>query len=96
VTGADDGLARLARQMDFVLASDDTYLDVLERHITALEEVAATRWPRRSIAAARLRRSLRRSVAHFPDETFEKRRLEATANEAGSNWQERREQRRRL
>ncbi|SRR6266498_2997494 len=59
----------------------DSLAGHLERRVTALEEVLAARWPRRLLAAWRLGRQLRKSVAPFPGGTFADRRAEATTND---------------
>ncbi len=51
--------------------------DRLAARITALEEVLATPWPLRLLAAWRLGRVLRASVAPWPGGTFAERRTEA-------------------
>lgn len=51
--------------------------ELLERRVTALEEVLAARWPARIAARRRLRRVLRVSVAHVQGQTFTDRRIEA-------------------
>jgi hypothetical protein len=64
----------------------DSLMAALELRIIALEEVAAARWPRRLLLAARLGRSLRRSVTGYrwAGPGFEGRRIEA----AGDEWLE--------
>lgn len=53
----------------------------LEKRVAALEEVLAARWPRRLVAAWRLGRSLRASVAPWrSEEKFVYQRAEATSN----------------
>lgn len=66
--------------------ADNTMTDQLagqlERRVIALEEIVAARWPRRIVVRRRLRRDLRRSVAHVQGATFTERRIEAI----GSGW----------
>ncbi len=54
--------------------------ELLERRVAALEEVAAARWSASIGVRRRLRRSLRRSVAHARGETFADRRAEAVTS----------------
>ena len=54
----------------------DELADDLERRIEQLEEVIAARWPRRILAAARLRRSIRRSIRHVQGGDFGEKRAE--------------------
>jgi hypothetical protein len=51
----------------------------MERHIAAIEEVFAARWPRRWLLAARLRKSLRDSTRYIVTGCdFGERREQAT------------------
>lgn len=76
-------LAALRREVRFEMTFGDQQMMILERRIIALEEVEASRWPRRILVRARLRRDLRESVAGYgwlPD--FEARRIQAI----GDGW----------
>jgi hypothetical protein len=88
-------LGQLAALGDQVIESDlmtDEFLTWLTLRVIALEEVAAARWPRRLLVAARLGRLLRRSVRDIedgPDLTgFRLRRVEdaATAWDRAALW----------
>jgi hypothetical protein len=75
-------LAELWRETIGYSNATDSLMDHLERRVAAAEEVAAARWPRRWVLAARLRRSLRASVAPYLEredvQGFEDARLEST------------------
>ncbi len=58
-------LAQLRQDMDEDAAWAMEHDQMLEPRIAKLEEVAAARWPRRWLLAARLRRQLRASVAGY-------------------------------
>jgi hypothetical protein len=60
--------------------------ELLEARVAALEEIAAARWPASIGVRRRLRRALRRSVAHMPGETFADRRTEAAGAEFLSRY----------
>lgn len=62
----------------------DQLAEVLERRVTALEEITAARWPRRIIVRRRLARDLRASVAGYgwAGASFEVRRIQAI----GDGW----------
>jgi hypothetical protein len=62
------------------LATGDSLMDALEARVAALEAVVAAPWPWRLVAAWRLGRALRASIAPFPGETFYWRRTEAVTN----------------
>lgn len=64
----------------------DQLAEELLLQIVALEEIVAAAWPRRILVRARLRRDLRRSVAHIEGRTFTGRRIDAL----GTGWIERR------
>jgi hypothetical protein len=53
--------------------------------VAAIEEVIAAPWPRRILVRRRLRRDLRRSVAHVQGAGFAEKRFETAAG-----WIERR------
>lgn len=71
----------LRRQTNGELTTTDSLMGHLEHRVIALELVAATPWPMRLVARARLGRALRRSVRHFPGDTFAERRIEAVSND---------------
>ncbi len=54
--------------------------ELLERRVAGLEEIAAARWQASIGVRRRLRRSLRRSVAHARGETFADQRAEAVTS----------------
>ena len=58
-------LRRLWHETIYTGTTTDHAMDMLEARVTALEEVAAARWPRRWILARRLRRSLRASTGPY-------------------------------
>jgi hypothetical protein len=58
-------LGRLWREVIFADEHTGSEMQMLEERITAMEEVAAARWPRRWLLAARLRRQLRASVRPY-------------------------------
>jgi len=59
---------------------NDEHGDLLAARVAALEEVAAARWPRRWLLAARLGRTLRASVRHIETGgTFAARRAESAS-----------------
>jgi hypothetical protein len=60
-----DQLAQLRQDMDEDFAWTMAHDQMLETRIAALEEVAAARWPRRWLLAARLGRQLRASVRGY-------------------------------
>lgn len=62
--------------------STDALAEMLERRISVLEEITATRAPRRWLLRSRLGRQLRRSVRHVQGGTFRDRLNEA----AGLEW----------
>jgi hypothetical protein len=62
------------------LAVTDSLMDHLEARVAALEAVVAAPWPWRLVAAWRLGRALRASIAPFGGETFAWRRVEAVTN----------------
>ena len=72
---------RLAREVDQAFQAGDSLMDDLERRVIALEEVVAAPWPRRILAAWRLGRTLRASVAPFGGDGFYWRRIESATNE---------------
>jgi hypothetical protein len=87
--GSPDGAAGFGEfRRDAIRESldNDFMMGMLEDRITALEEVAAARWPRRILLAARLSRALRASVAPYrwAGPAFACWRAEA----AGSDWRE--------
>jgi hypothetical protein len=57
------GLIELRRQLIGELTFTDDQAGMLERRIARLEEIVASRWPRRIWVRARLGRDLRASVA---------------------------------
>jgi hypothetical protein len=59
----------------------DSLLAALEHRVVALEAIVAAPFPLRIVAAWRLGRSIRRSVRHFPGDTFAQRRAEAVGND---------------
>lgn len=60
----------------------DSLAEALEERVARLEEITASRWPRRWLLRARYGRELRRSVRHFPGKTFAERR----AGAASADW----------
>jgi hypothetical protein len=70
-------LSGLRREVRADSERTDSLAEMLEHRVATLEEIAAARWPRRWLLAARLGRSLRRSVRHMPGGTFAERRAEA-------------------
>jgi len=79
-------LGQVRRDLRRDSAMTDELAGVLELRVTALEELLYTRWPRSIGVKRRLRRDLRRSVAHVQGGTFAERRLETV----GTGWIERR------
>jgi hypothetical protein len=69
-----------AQAVQYATMTDELF-DMLEGRISALEQVAATRWPARVIVRARLGRTLRASIAPFPGVPFRARRVDAISNE---------------
>jgi hypothetical protein len=59
----------------------DSLMAALEQRIVALEAIVAAPFPLRIVAAWRLGRSIRRSIAHYPGDTFAERRTEAVSND---------------
>ena len=82
-TGAQTGQvpADFARRVSTELLDTDSLMASLEFRVIALEAIVATPWPWRMAAAWRLGRALRRSVRHFPGDTFAQRRIEAVSND---------------
>lgn len=76
------GLAEHRRQAYEESLMTDSLVQHLEYRVAALEEIAATPWPRRILARARLGRNLRASVRGVQGATFAERRSEA----AGLDW----------
>jgi hypothetical protein len=69
--------AQWEHMMRQAIDGTDVALDELHHRVTALEAVAATRWPRSVLARIRLARDLRASVRHIePGGTFAARRAE--------------------
>ena len=71
----------LARRVNAELTTTDSLMASLEYRVIALELMAATPWPMRLVARARLGRALRRSVRHFPGGTFAERRISAVTTD---------------
>jgi predicted DCC family thiol-disulfide oxidoreductase YuxK len=71
----------LARRVNGELLTTDSLMAHLEARVAALEAIVATPWPWRLAAAWRLGRALRRSVRHFPGNTFAEKRVEAVSND---------------
>jgi hypothetical protein len=76
-----NGVTDLARQVNGELLTTDSLAAHLEQRVAALEAIVATPWPLRLVAAWRLGRALRRSVRHFPGDSFAERRVEAATND---------------
>jgi hypothetical protein len=58
----------------------DSLMAHLEQRVVALEAIVAAPFPLRIVAAWRLGRSIRRSIAHYSGDTFAERRTEAMGN----------------
>jgi hypothetical protein len=83
LNGSDEDLRRdVGRDSSMT----DQLAEELLLQIVALEEIVAASWPRSILVRARLRRDLRRSVAHVQGRTFTDRRI----NTLGTGWLERR------
>jgi hypothetical protein len=78
-------LDALQRELGRSITETDNHLDELLRQVVALEELAASRWPRSIVVRARLRRELRRSVEHIDGDDFASKRV----NTLASGWLER-------
>jgi predicted DCC family thiol-disulfide oxidoreductase YuxK len=78
MTAATDATeaAELACQVSRELLETDSLMGHLENRVAALEAIVATPWPWRIVAAWRLGRAIRRSVRHFPGDTFTEQRTE--------------------
>jgi hypothetical protein len=76
-----DPVAQLRHELheDFTFGAQQR--EHLELRLIALEEIAASRWPRRWLLRARLGRGLRASVAYVQGRDFEERRLESASIE---------------
>lgn len=71
----------MSTRAGYDLDTTDSLLDALEARVAALEAIVAAPWPWRLLAAWRLSRALRRSIAPFGGETFAQRRVEAATHE---------------
>jgi hypothetical protein len=78
---APDELAGFRREVVWIQASNEQLDSALEERVIAIEAVLAAPWPLRILAAMRLGRALRRSVAGYQGATFRERRWEATTAE---------------
>jgi hypothetical protein len=78
-------LVELQRDAHRDSAETDRLAEDLELRVAAIEEVIAAPWPRRILVRRRLRRDLRRSVAHVQGAGFAEKRFETAAG-----WIERR------
>jgi hypothetical protein len=80
-TGTGNAVADFARRVNGELLGTDSLMGHLEHRVIALEAIVAAPWPLRLVAVWRLGRAIRRSVRHFPGDTFAERRIEAVSND---------------
>jgi hypothetical protein len=76
-----NAVADLTRRVNAELLGTDSLMAHLEHRVIALEAIVAAPWPLRLVAAWRLGRALRRSIRHYPGDTFAVRRTEAMGND---------------
>ena len=70
-----------AAEMNQEVLATDSLMEHLEGRVIALEAIVAAPFPLRIVAAWRLGRSIRRSIRHYPGDTFAERRTEAVSND---------------
>lgn len=82
----EQSLVELQRDVHRESAMTDELAGDLEGRVAALEELLYARWPRSIAVRRRLRRDLRRSIAHVQGATFSEKRSETVT----TGWTERR------